>query len=553
MRKTRHWVAGCPGLIVATDHKPLLGLLEKEIGDVDNPRLRALMEKTLPYFFTTIHLPGIDNLGGDAASRNPVGNPEEDDIGAIHFTGKEFIRESYRELNGDDIRECESIEARARELVEMEMADKMEDNSELCAVMIDWNDIGQVTRQCKELNEVMAKLRSGDFEGEGISSYRKYMDEIKVCDGVLKYKDNVIVPKSLRPRILKTLHQGHTGVTGMRLRASGNVWWPELSSDIVRTRKDCWTCDVNAPSQPAEPPVDLPVPEYPMQMLAADYFELEGYKYLVIVDRYSNWPMVFRVHTKEGSNELCKLLRRHFSIFGCPDEIASDGGPQFMAEETSRFFRNWKVRHRLSSAYFPHSNLRAEQGVRTVKRLLRGNIGQNGTLDCDEVARSLLNYRNTPDRDLGRSPAQIIFGRAVKDTMPMDKGKYRPSEKWLIKLNQREEALRVRQDRANKSWTEHTRSMRQLKLGDKVRIQNQNGSRSKKWDKTGVIVQEMGNRQYQVRVDGSGRLSLRNRRFLKPLGVTELEKESSSDVAGRRYPRRIRGSPARFAPGGGDN
>ena len=100
-----------------------------------------------------------------------------------------------------------------------------------------------------------------------------------------------------------------------------------------------------------------------MQMIVADYFNLEGYNYLVIVDRYSNWPSVFRSKVKEWSEELCKLLRSQFAMFGRPEELATDGGPQFVAEKTTEFLRTWGVTHRLSSAYFPHSNLRAEQGV----------------------------------------------------------------------------------------------------------------------------------------------------------------------------------------------
>ena len=72
--------------------------------------------------------------------------------------------------------------------------------------------------------------------------------------------------------------------------------------------------------------------------------------------------------------------------FGRPDEITTDGGPQFVADMTMKFLDKWKIRHRISSAYFPHANFRAEQRVRTVKRMLRGNTGPNGTLDCDEVA-----------------------------------------------------------------------------------------------------------------------------------------------------------------------
>ena len=292
-----------------------------------------------------------------------------------------------------------------------------------------------------------------------------------------------------------------------------------------------------------------------MQMLAADYFELDGYNYLVIVDRYSNWPAVFRVKAKEGADELCKLLRRHFATFGCPDELATDGGSQFVAEGTRKFLQEWKVRHRISSAYFPHSNLRAEQGVRTVKRILRNNVGPSGSLDCNEVAKALLNYRNTPDRDLKRSPAQIVFGRAIKDAIPLTKGRYRPSSEWILTFDQRERALGPRQSKMGTKWKEHTRELSQLKVGDMVSVQNQAGTRAKKWDKMGTVVESNGNRQYTIRMEGSGRLSVRNRRFLKPVGrcMRSEDDDVSRGMDQQSRPTRIRRVPKRFPLEEGDN
>ena len=54
-----------------------------------------------------------------------------------------------------------------------------------------------------------------------------------------------------------------------------------------------------------------------------------------------------------------------------------------------------------------------------------------------------------------------------------------------------------------------------LNNGDCVSIQNQCGPRAKKWDKTGMIVESLPHQQYRVRVHDSGRITLRNRQFLK--------------------------------------
>ena len=55
-----------------------------------------------------------------------------------------------------------------------------------------------------------------------------------------------------------------------------------------------------------------------------------------------------------------------------------------------------------------------------------------------------------------------------------------------------------------------------LKIGDPVCIQDQAGNKPKVWSRTGTVVEVQEYDKYLVRVDGSGRCTLRNRRFLRP-------------------------------------
>ncbi len=64
-------------------------------------------------------------------------------------------------------------------------------------------------------------------------------------------------------------------------------------------------------------------------------------------------------------------------------------------------------------------------------------------------------------------------------------------------------------------WTEHTKRLPPLKIGNHVRIQNQTGPQPNRWHKTGVVVEVRQFDQYVVQVDGSGRVTLRNRKFLR--------------------------------------
>ena len=76
------------------------------------------------------------------------------------------------------------------------------------------------------------------------------------------------------------------------------------------------------------------------------------------------------------------------------------------------------VYHRSSLAYNPQPNGRAELAVKCTKRLLGDNISQDGNLDTDAFVRALLIKRNTPDPICKLSPAEIVFGRKLRDTLP---------------------------------------------------------------------------------------------------------------------------------------
>lgn len=309
----------------------------------------------------------------------------------------------------------------------------------------------------------------------------------------------------------------------MEQRARMIVFWPGMTRDIRLTRQRCDDCNRNAPSQPSTPPIPSPPPSTPFEAVFADFFNHGGQHYLVVGDRLSGWVEIFGSPSSTnlaGANGLILHLRSFFATFGVPEEISSDSGPEFTASCTEAFLHRWGIKHRLSSAYFPQSNGRAEVAVKTAKRLLRSNTGPSGSVDHDRFLQAILQLRNTPDPDCNLSPAKIVFGRPLRDTLSFVNRleKYtNPNVRplWREAWRSKEEALRTRMSRTCESLKEHSRPLRPLKEGDRVFIQNQSGPHPNKWDKSGTVVDTKGYDQNVVKVDGSGRLTLRNRRFLR--------------------------------------
>ena len=200
---------------------------------------------------------------------------------------------------------------------------------------------------------------------------------------------------------------------------------------------------------------------------------------------------------------------------GLPETLSSDGGPEFTSSCFKQLLLDYGIFHRISSAYNPHSNCRAEIAVKLMKRLIRENVSSFGSLDNAKITRALLQHRNTPDRDTGLSPAQLLLGRNLKDFLPTPPGRQKLGLIWKKTLEAREVALQHRSKSAEAVWVEHTRGLPPLKIGDHVIVQNQHGNYPNKWDNRGVVVEVLQFHQYKIRLDGSWQSTLRNRKFLR--------------------------------------
>ena len=183
-----------------------------------------------------------------------------------------------------------------------------------------------------------------------------------------------------------------------------------------------------------------------------------------------------------------------------------------MSGVVQSFLQRWGVKHRLSSAYNPHSNTRAELAVKTGKRILRDNLSTKGSLDTDKFARALMQYRNTPQQDTRLSPAQIIFNRQMRDFVPVLPYKYRPSQEWCLLQEDRERAMARRLETDGSRLAQYTKDPNVLPVGTPVAVQNQTGRNPTKWDKTGVVVENKPHSQVLVRV-----ATLRNRKYVKQI------------------------------------
>ena len=191
-----------------------------------------------------------------------------------------------------------------------------------------------------------------------------------------------------------------------------------MRDDLIRLRAACSTCTKNAPSNPSVPPEQITPPAYPFHSVAADFFQVQNSSYLAVICRYSGWLSLFRL-TKDDSQHVMSILREYFSRWGIPVNFTTDGASVFVSHDMETFLTRYGVTHRVSSNYYPRGNKRAEVAVKSGKRLILDNISPSGSLNTDRVARALLIHHNQTDPVSGLSPAEVLFGRCLRDHLPL--------------------------------------------------------------------------------------------------------------------------------------
>ncbi len=224
--KARFFVLGCSNLIVAVDHKPLLKVLgDQSLEEISNGRLRNLKEKTLRYKFRIVHIPGVRHKAADAVSRHPTGtaNPDmltlPDDVAAtethlpVDLIGHPFLA---------NIRTHEPPHDSCSSSLDDELASSA--SSTLSTMAVTWNKVKLATTSDPELSTLTTIIESGfpEFRHElpqALQEYYQFREHLYTVDGVILYKDRIVIPPALRQQILAALHSAHQGVTSMTARA----------------------------------------------------------------------------------------------------------------------------------------------------------------------------------------------------------------------------------------------------------------------------------------------------------------------------------------------
>ncbi|EFO97163.1 hypothetical protein CRE_03461 [Caenorhabditis remanei] len=346
------------------------------------------------------------------------------------------------------------------------------------------------THRDKLLMKVMECIRSGKWpvldKAAPIWLFQQRQTELSIVQECVMIGERIVLPTSLKTKVLLMLHRGHPGIVRMKKLARSYVYWPAMDKDIENLVKCCDPCAGAAKNPVKDVLHSWPCSTKPWNRVHADYCgPLQGIYYLVIVDSYSKWPEVYATKSITTSATI-HIFRQVFAQFGNPEILVTDNGSQFSSKQLEQFCKLNGITHVRSPPFHPQSNGQAERFVDTLKRALQKLRGEGNSDSA--VTTFLQTYRATPcaASPNGLSPAENFLNRKLRTELdlllPMDPNVGDRNRKMEEQFN-----------------NQHGARPRHFVVNQKVYVKDYRSPKAT-WI-PGIIIRKLGGTIYDVRAD----------------------------------------------------
>ena len=364
---------------INTDHKPLLGIFKTQ--KPATPRMDRWKLSLMPYNCQLQYRPGKDNPA-DSMSRHPK---------PVNFINE---TENLAELYANYVCSNAIPKAMTREEVKLE------------------------TKLDPLLQKVVTAISLNNWTDPTVERYRRFQDELMVCDEVILRGNRIVLPESLHNRAIELAHLGHQGIVKTKQLLREKVWFPDIDKMVEANVKMCLPCQASTQGTSPEPMKPSPLPEKAWTNVAVNFVGPfpTGEYLIVVIDEYSRYPEV-EILTTTSAKAAIPKLDAIFSRQGIPEILKSDNGPPFNSDEFENFANQLGFKHRKITPYWARANGEAERFMKTIEKAIRAATveGRNWK---QAMYTFLRQCRATPRSTISVSLSEALNNRKLKTHLP---------------------------------------------------------------------------------------------------------------------------------------
>ena len=294
-----------------TDQKPLASIYKKHMVDI-SPRIQRLVVRSFPYQpFDVQYRRGKDIPLADALSRVSPTPVEEDGI-QLPIVAVNLITSSV------------PVSSSEIEMIRGETARDTMLNLLRHYIHVGWPvDRRMLPRE--------------------LHTFWNYREDLSMENGLITKGARLVIPSTLRSKVLEQIHEGHLGIEKCMLKARDSVFWPGISNDIREAVEKCGICQASSKSSKPIGNVSDVLP-HAWHTLGTDLFYWNKIDYLVIGDYFFKYLIIRRL-PNSSTHAVIKELGLVFTELGRPFVLRSDNGPCYSSREFLNFLNFYQVDH----------------------------------------------------------------------------------------------------------------------------------------------------------------------------------------------------------------
>ena len=222
--------------VLFTDHKPLVPMLNKPQKNAPF-RIERIMLKLQGFKFLANYLPGNLNPS-DFPSRHPVPLSNDDET---------CMNEELNYYVNQIIQDTMSISI---------------------------TELQRESAKDKIISKSIYLIENGKYptKGEIPDNFINIWGEFSVVNNLLLEQERLVIPESLKERIVKIAHEGHLGIVNTKRFLRFKVWFKNLDTAVENEVKHCHTCRATTYKQDKEPLAMSMLPNAPWENVRIGVF-----------------------------------------------------------------------------------------------------------------------------------------------------------------------------------------------------------------------------------------------------------------------------------------
>ena len=230
-----------------------------------------------------------------------------------------------------------------------------------------------------------------------------------------------VIPRTFVEKAMYLTHAssiaGHLGVDKTLRRAQNNFYWKGMKAEIKEYVSSCLMCQKFKGHTHRIPPArSWPISTEKFQRVHMDLvgplpISPCGKRFIIVISDSLTRYIFTRALPNKSAEIVAQAFREFINLYGCPIQIVTDNGKEFVNAVLSNLTKHYKVEHTPIKAYRPSANGLVESKNKVVISILKFLIADEVHTWPDALSTATFALNSAYNRAVGDTPYFLVYAQ----------------------------------------------------------------------------------------------------------------------------------------------